>query len=115
MCLEHAGLAACEQTHNITCAPCTDVSQKQQAHYACAAKLIFTCMVNMSGNFGHSNWGHKLLQFPDREIFFDRKGRTCLRKSRCTLALVKIEMKTENTPDYQGQCLAAFSFFGKTE
>lgn len=50
---------------------------------------------------------------PRQRKFLDRKGRTDLRKSRCTLAIVKIETKTENTPNYHGQCLATFSFFGK--
>lgn len=74
MCLEHTRLAVCVQTNCITHAQCTDVSQKQQTHYAYAAKLICTCIVNMSGNFGHPSWGYKLLQFPDRENFSAEKG-----------------------------------------
>lgn len=73
-CLEHARLALCVQTNCIACAQCTDVSQKQQTRCAYAAKLICTCAVNMSGNFGRPSWGHKLLQFPDRENFSAEKG-----------------------------------------
>jgi len=74
MCLEHVSFAACVQTNRIAYAQCTDVSQKQQTHYAYDAKLICMCTVNMSGNFGHPSWGHKLLQFPDRENFSAEKG-----------------------------------------
>lgn len=72
--LEQARFAAYVQTNCITYAQRTDVSQEQQTHRARAAKLICTCIVNMSGNFGLPSWGHKILQFPDRENFSSEKG-----------------------------------------
>lgn len=84
-----------------------------------ADSLCLCCKVNLYVHSEHvwklwtTQLGAQTSPVPRQRKFLSRKGRTCLRKSRCILALVNIEMKTKIAQTYQGQCLASFSFFGR--
>lgn len=83
-----------------------------------ADSLCLCCKVNLYvrseyvWKFWTSQLGAQTSPVPRQRKFLGRKGRTSLRKSRCILALVKIEMKTKIPQTYQGQCLALFPSLG---